>query len=190
MAVAMQTQARHLACPRIAVAHSVKRLPGDAEIHFCQFRWQKAALAQKIERLFAKSLNIDFRTAGKGVKCAHRVNTTNEAPHPLQHLPAIEFRRPAALPGEHGKAQVAMAVQRFPAEHERCDHRQLPPGKFGGKCMFLKDRCIRPTSGTIKLNHPRRAVVHEYLIDAVLITVERQQTAIARKANALQRIEQ
>ena len=168
----------------------IERLPGYAEIHLRKFLRQKPALTQKTQRLFAKRLNIDFRPAGKGLERAHRVNTANETPHPFQHLPAIKFRRPAALPGEHGKTQVAMAVQRFPVEYERRDHRQLPPGKFRCKRMLLKDRCIRPASGTIKLNHPRRTVVHENLIDAVLITVECQQTTIGRKANALQRIEQ
>jgi len=55
--------------------------------------------------------------------------------------------------------------------------------------MLFQNRRISPARGAVELGDQRRAVFHARLIDAVLITVEGQQAAVAAQTDAVQRIE-
>src|SRR3989338_2586489 len=80
-------------------------------------------------------------------------------------------------------------MQRAAVDHQGRHHRNLALGQRRDKGMLFQDRRIRPACGAIKLGDQGRAVFHARLIDAVLITVERQQTPIAAQPDAVQRIE-
>ena len=118
------------------------------------------------------------------------MDAPDEAPHPAQDLGVFEFRGAPGTAGIHGKPVTAEVMQGLPvSETHRRDHGNLPLGQFRYEFMLFPDRLVAPPARPIELRHQRRRILAIHLVDAVFIAVERKQAAVARQADALQRIE-
>ena len=117
------------------------------------------------------------------------MDAPDETAHPFQRVALIQLGRASAVLGEDAEAESAVAVQRVLVEHERRHHRDFTLRQLTHKHVLFQNRRIRPARGPIKLRHQRRAVFQPHLIDAILITVECQQTAIGAQPEAVYRVE-
>ena len=68
---------------------------------------------------------------------------------------------------------------------KRRDHRDFLCGQFSCEAVLFEYGGIAPAFGTIKLGNDRFVVFDTYLIDAVFIAVQCQESTVAMKANML-----
>ena len=76
-------------------------------------------------------------------------------------------------------------MQGVSRQFERLDNRNLLLRKFRRKTVFLENGIITPATGTIKLRDDRFIVFDSDLINAVLIAVEREESTVAPKTEAV-----
>ena len=71
----------------------------------------------------------------------------------------------------------------------RRDHRDLALGELVREGVLLLDLAGAPAPWPVELEHARRAVLEPYLVDAILVAVERQQPPVGARACRLARVE-
>jgi hypothetical protein len=76
-----------------------------------------------------------------------------------------------------------------PRQSERRHDRHFAR-QFEREGVFLEDLRVAPSAGPVKLRHHDRALVLPDLVDAVLVTVQRQQAAIGTQPGGLDRVKQ
>ena len=126
----------------------------------------------------------------KRLNRADRMNTAHEASQPEQVVGVVEFRCAAPAARKQREAETGVFMQGFSLRiAERGDDGNLALGQFQAEGMFLQDRLIGPAFRPVELRHQRRAVLDADLIDAVLVTVQAEQRAVAGITGALDGIE-
>ena len=83
-----------------------------------------------------------------------------------------------------------MVGERVPREFERRHDRDFVLGQLERERVFLEDLPVAPSAGPVELRHHDRAVVLPDLVDAVLVTVQREQPSIGTQPGGLDRVEQ
>src|SRR5262245_12996271 len=90
----------------------------------------------------------------------------------------IELGRPAAQPGKHGETEVSKTEQGAAADVEWRSDGHFGGGELRGESMFFGDLRVAPTRRAIEFQH-QRAFAAPHLVHTVLITVEREEPAVA-----------
>ena len=134
-------------------------------------------------------MHVEAGPVAEGGALAAEVNTRHEAAELAQQLQVIQFRRAAAEAGIHGKAECAPVVQGVAVPVERRRYRDLLCGQFEGEVVFFLDGGVGPAPGPVEFGHHRRPVLDAHPVNAVLVTVQRQQAAVAAQAEAFHRRE-
>ncbi len=80
-------------------------------------------------------------------------------------------------------------MQGLTPQIERSDHGNVRIRQFRAECVFLEDRRVAPASRPVELRDDRRGVLDADLVDAVLVTVQCLEPAIALEAETLHRRE-
>ena len=207
VAVAVQAQRAHVAGAGVAVRYLIERVIDHAVPRRRKVGRQPVAGTQEVARLRAEAVEVERGPVREGGLPPDRVDAPEKAPHALQRAGAVEFGRPPALFGEYGKAKTGVGVERGPVEPQGCHHRNLTPGELGGVGVFFEDGVVAPACRAVELHHhmgrakPHRrsrvgrripcgyAVFHAHLIDAVFVTVEREQAAVGAQAGTVERVE-
>ena len=76
-------------------------------------------------------------------------------------------------------------MQRFSRQFEWFNDRNFLFREFRGELVFLEDGSVTPAAGPIKLCDDRFIIFDSDLINAILIAVEREEPAVAPKAEAV-----
>ena len=108
----------------------------------------------------------------------------------MQLVRVFQIRPAAATAGIEGKTEALEFEQALAiGVTQRRHHGNLRLQQGLAEIVFLADRRIRPAPGTIELGDQRLAILDAHLVDAVLITVEGQQPAIAAIAQGVHGVE-
>ena len=78
-------------------------------------------------------------------------------------------------------------MKRVAFDLDRRDHRNLLLRQIRGEGMFLENRGVAPAMRTIKLRDDKTALVETDLVDAILVTIECEYSAVAAKTDAFER---
>src|SRR5690606_12252250 len=129
---------------------------------------------QVIARLDAEARDIERRPVLERLAAPYRMDTSDEAAEPLERVLVLQFGGASASARIDRKSEARMMMQRPPFEDERRHHRNLALGEFLRESMLFQNLRIAPTRRPVELCDHRRFVFEPHLIDAVLVTVERE----------------
>ena len=115
------------------------------------------------------------------------MHAADETPHHQALITRRELRPASALARVGGVLKAVVRMQRRAVHHERSDDRDLNGRELRGKAMLLEQRARRPATGPVELDDDRFGVLDPDLVDAILVAVERQHAAVARKPQCLDR---
>ena len=117
------------------------------------------------------------------------MNASQTLAQPVEVVRVVELGSASTTAWKQRQAQALEREQRrFVLERERRDDRKLGVGQLGDKCMLFKDLCVAPAFRSIELGDQRFAVVQPDLVDAVLVAVEGEQSAVWCKSGGLDRL--
>ncbi len=86
---------------------------------------------------------------------AHRVQTAEQLPEPIQLIEVARLRRTAATAREQGEAETGVFEQALAVVDQRRDHRHFALGQLEGEAVFFKDRVVGPALRAIELGDQR-----------------------------------
>ncbi len=189
MAVAVQPDRAHVAGAIVCASHAVEREVDDGLPRREEVRGDEAVLEQPVARLDAEGRDVELGPLGKRLHGADRVDAADEASEPFERVGIVEVGRAATPARVHRKAETAGLVQRLPAERERRNDRDLALGELERERVLLEDLGVGPARRPIELDNDRRAVFDVDLVDAVLVAVQREQSAVPAHARGFERVE-
>src|ERR1700758_1732972 len=145
VAVAVQTQAADLACPREAGTHAGERLVDDAAIGLDEIDGNEAVRQQPLARLLAEARDGERRTRGERRRASDRMNAPEIAAEPLAHLSHVQLGSTSAaqrvdretVAGETGQGSLV-------SERHRRDDRYLALEKLAHESMLFENLRIAP----------------------------------------------
>ena len=184
MAISVQPDRSHVSRALLTMHHRRERHPGNRVIGFTQIFRNEPAVEQKRARRVAEPLRIQRRPVLEGFDLADRVNPADEAAGPFEHVGILEFRRAATAPRKQRDAKIAAVMKRAAFNLHRRHHRDLALVQFRGEGMFFEDLFIGPPARPVELGDDRSAVFDADLVYAVLVAVQRKQTAVAAQPQA------
>src|SRR5579864_2692500 len=120
---------------------------------------------------------------------ADRVDTRDVAAELLQHVALLELGRPPTVTRKDGKAESVERRERSTFDGDRCDRGNFRRSQFADERMLLEDRFVGPPRRPIEFRDDRRRVVARYLVNAILVAVERKQASVAANADTVERVE-
>src|SRR5206468_1636058 len=189
VAIAVQPKWGDRSCTFERAPHAVERLIDDAMPHVTKIRWQKIMPEQIVARSDAEIVDDERRPRLERLHRADAVDSRNVASDTHERFAAIEVRRASAAALVYRKAEAREFVERRGGELHRGHRRNFPLDQLRDECMLFINLRVGPARGTIELDDHRWRVVSPYLIDAILEAVEREQTAVAANADAVERVE-
>ena len=120
---------------------------------------------------------------------ADAMNTAEKAAYPLAIGGRPQFRPAPAAPRENGVSEARMDEQRLAVAQKRRNHRNFLHRQFCRKCVFLTNRRVAPSTGTIEFGDDRLAVFRPDLIYTIFVAVEGQNPPVAAMSDRLERIQ-
>ena len=118
---------------------------------------------------------------------ADEMNAAEKAAHPFALGARAELRPAPAAPLEHREAETVVLEQRAALLHERRHDRNLCGRELEREAVLLGDRRGAPALRPVKLGDQRRAALDADLVDAILVTVQREDAAVRHIAERLHR---
>ena len=135
-------------------------------------------------------LDAEGVTMTEGFHGAHRVDAADEAAQPQQIVRVVEIGPASAAAREQREAETFVVMQGIAAFiAQRRHHRYLPIRQLPGEGVFLANRLVGPAARPVKLGNDESAIFDADLIDAVFITVEGMEMAVALQTDALHRVD-
>lgn len=139
---------------------------------------QPACVKKVVARVFTQALDVDSASMLEALASADHVYAPQETSDPFAILLGAELRPPAASPLEHGETKARQLKQRASIAHERRNDRHLLCGELVCKLVFFLNRSVAPAARTIELGNQRRARFDSYLVDTILVTIQRKDAAV------------
>ena len=189
VAVAMKSQHCHVAGALECEMHRLERVRAHARVDVPQVGRQLFVGEKPAAWRVPEAFDVERRPVHEPRHGTGRVDAAEETADPRERVRCIELRCAAASARIDSDTKAAKRVQRRTFEHQRRDDRNLAGVKLGDELMLLRDLRIAPASRTIELRDDRRLVLAPHLVDAVLVTVEREQAAVAADADGVERVE-
>jgi hypothetical protein len=172
-----------------AAGDVVEQVFGDAVVGVDQFRRYEILLHQVALRFVPVGLDVDLRAVPERTNFALQVYARDQAPELLQHARRIRLRSAAAAAWEDGQAEGPPVVQGDAVALEGRDHRNFPLLELQRVPMLLENRLVAPAARPVELGDDRLRVLQPDAVDAVLVAVEREEAAVAREAQFLERLQ-
>ena len=117
------------------------------------------------------------------------MDAREQTTHPFQVLLRLQLRLAPTLARIQAVTKSIERKQAAALDQQRRHHRQFGCCKLEGKGMLLGNRGVAPTSRPIKLHDQRGRTFDTHLIDAVLVTAQRQHAPIRFEAGLGHRIQ-
>ena len=143
---------------------------------------------QPITRLNAEGGEVVSGPVCIGLNRANRMNPPQKASHPFQYFGPVQLRRATTALGENRKPKILECVQRASVNDGRRHHWNLALVQRKHKLMLFQNLRIRPAIRPIKFGDNRLLIFDADLINAILVTVQRKQAAIAAITQTVNRI--
>ena len=187
MEVAMQAYLANAASALVASLDAVEHELSDPLVSLDILVRNEIVIEQVFDGIGAVAVNIDARPMIEAAGFAFEMNASDQPAELLLQLEVIEIGRATAVTAINREAVVPAAVQgralMFECRHDR-DFLRL---QRRGKRMLFENRGVGPASRAIELRNDRWTVFDANLVDAIFVTVERQETAVAAKSQRGQR---
>ncbi len=135
---------------------------------------------QVIARILPEPLDVDAAALPEALAPADEMNAAEKAAHPFALGARAELRPAPAAPLEHGEAETVVLEQRAALLNERRHDRNLRGRELEREAVLLGDRGGAPALRPVKLGDQRRAALDADLVDAILVTVQREDAAVRR----------
>lgn len=120
---------------------------------------------------------------------ADRMQSAKQLAEAIELVEVARLRRAAAAAGEQGEAEAGVLEQRLAVMHQRRHQWYFAFGQLGRVGVLFEDRLVAPAAGAIELGDQRLAVFDAYLVDPVLVAIERQHAGVAEEADAFHGVE-
>ena len=173
----------------VHVFDALEQVAGDGLISRQQAARDAVVFQQIRQRIVAEILHAQSFAVLEGLGCTHGMDTAEQLAQAIQLIQVARLRRPPATARKQGETEAGMFVQGFAVVHHRRHHGNIHRCQFEGKAVFFEDGFVGPAVWSIELGDQRLAVFDADLIDAVLITVQRQNAGVAEKTNAFDSVE-
>src|SRR5439155_11514794 len=105
-----------------------------------------------------------------------------------QRIAAVELWCASAATCVDREAKAFERVERRLRQRQGGNGRNLPFNQLGDKRVLFADLRVSPPCGPIEFSDNRRRVIEPNLVDAVFVTVYRQQAAVAANPDAFERV--
>src|SRR3954464_13391417 len=145
-------------------------------------RGNPALIEEVIPGIEPHSLNTQLIPKAKTLTAPHHVHSPKKAPHPFAFRTRTQLRPTPASPFENSESETFVLEQRLSLADMWRHHRNFGGSQLECKTVFFVDCVHRPAIRPVELHDDWRSAFESDLVDAVFVTVEREDATIRNTA--------
>jgi hypothetical protein len=169
----------------VDVFDALEQVFGNGFIGRQQAARNHVVVQQVVQRVVAEVLHAKGFAVLERARGANGMDAAQQLAETVKLLEIAGFWRATATTGEEGETKTGVLEQGLAVVDEGRDDRDFDVGEFGGEAVLFENGFVGPAIGPVELGNQRLLFIDADLIDAVLIAVERENTGVGDKADAL-----